>query len=93
VVVRDFNIVRISIGPPEADSILIVDTYAMLTSAIALQRLQPIPREYQEIVEFACGIDHPKLLQSPTCATLKRPTRAGDEQALAFAVAERLDQI
>jgi len=45
VIVNDFDVVSLSFSPNKADSELVVDSYAVLALAIALERLQVIARE------------------------------------------------
>lgn len=42
-VVNDFNLLWSSSGPPKTDPPLVVDANTMLTPAVALERLKPVP--------------------------------------------------
>jgi len=56
VVVDNFDIVRIWISPSEANSVLIVDSDAMLTASIALECLKPISRRNRQVFQESSGI-------------------------------------
>ena len=49
--VNDLNLLWSSCCPPKTDSPLVVDANAMLTPAIAFERLEPIPRGNSQLVE------------------------------------------
>ena len=51
VVVNDLNIEGVSALPAEADSILIVDTYAVLAFPISLRLFQSVRRRAIQILE------------------------------------------
>jgi hypothetical protein len=51
VIIDDFDFMDMVILPSEADSILIVDAYAVLADTVALQSLQPVSRWIQQIVQ------------------------------------------
>jgi hypothetical protein len=44
VVVHDLNVCRANVSPYEADAPLIIDSYAVLTLSIVLQRFQVVVR-------------------------------------------------
>jgi hypothetical protein len=50
-VIDDLDFVRISFPPGEADTPAIIDSYAVLASAIAFECLEPIARNSGQIVE------------------------------------------
>jgi hypothetical protein len=56
VIVHDFNIPRTVIGPPKANSPLVVDPNAHLADTIALEELQSIPRWISQIVQRRSGV-------------------------------------
>src|SRR6476646_6021853 len=62
VIVDEFDMVRTSVLPYEADPPLPVDPDAVLASPVALQRLQPIARRNPKIVEHLGRV---QLLQLP----------------------------
>jgi hypothetical protein len=51
VVVNDLNLLWASVGPPETDPPLVVDSDAVLTGPIALQLLEPVARRQTKLVE------------------------------------------
>src|ERR1700744_4613750 len=67
VIVHDFNVPDRTVVPLKAYPPLIVDADTVLPSPIAPQRLQPIARWYEQIVELLGCIDSEKL---GSCATL-----------------------
>jgi hypothetical protein len=79
VVICHLDIISIAATPCEADSIPIVDSDTVLSSAIALQGLQSISRKSGEVGELARGIHHAELLECRPGATLKPPASAGRE--------------
>jgi hypothetical protein len=56
VIVRDFDVVDISLLPTETDPVLIVDSNAVLTAASSLQGLQTVPGRHSEFTEVANAI-------------------------------------
>jgi hypothetical protein len=62
-VVDDFHIVGIAVPPYEADAILIIDSDAVLTFALAVQSLQPVSRGNIQIIQRHRGMQQEKLLQ------------------------------
>ena len=51
VAVNDLNVTGAFIGPDEADSPLLVDSYAVLARSIILQRLKAVARRQLQIVK------------------------------------------
>ena len=49
-VIDNFNIVSVSVQPTKTDPPLIVDSNAVLALAIALQRLEPVTRRHEQIL-------------------------------------------
>ena len=56
-VVNDLDLPCFAIAPSETDTPLFVDANAVLPSAIAPQRLEPIAGRCPQIVKSACGIE------------------------------------
>jgi len=56
-VIHDFNIVSIPFPPNKADAPLVVDADAVLPSAIAMQRFEPITRWRGQIAQVCRSID------------------------------------
>jgi hypothetical protein len=67
VVVRDFDILRSSCRPAEADPELFVHSNAVLADPIPSQDLQPVPWWHAKIVEPSCDL---QLAQLPSCDPL-----------------------
>jgi len=75
-VIYDFNICGTSVCPSEADAPLPVDTDAVLSGSIALQRFQPIAGRYSQILEIRGNF---KLSQLPAgnCGDPRKSLDAG----------------
>jgi hypothetical protein len=58
VVVHNFNAVSVPAAPQQADTPLVVDTYAVLPVPVTAERLQPIGRWGFQVFEFGSGLDH-----------------------------------
>ena len=63
-VVDDLHVIGIAVSPFEADAPLIVDPYAVLTSATTFELLQSIRGWTTEIGKSARVIDHPEFPKS-----------------------------
>lgn len=57
VIVRDFDVVGIAAPPGETDAILLIDTDAVLATAIARQPLEPIAGGHGKLPEIAHPIE------------------------------------
>jgi hypothetical protein len=64
VVVNDLNVFRASLGPPEADSELIVDANAVVALPVPLERLKPITWRHSQVLESLRGIKSLKFTRS-----------------------------
>ena len=62
-IVGDFHFVGVAIAPSEADAKLVVDPYAVLTIAVALQSFQSVARRQHEVAERNRGMKHLQFLQ------------------------------
>jgi hypothetical protein len=60
-VVDDFNVVGVAMLPDKADPPLIVDAYAVLTRAVALQGFQPVTRRYAQILDAPSPVEVEKF--------------------------------
>src|SRR6185436_10586547 len=56
-IIHDFNIVRLVLGPDEADPVLVVDPDAVLALAVAGESLQAITGRGPEIIKALGGIE------------------------------------
>jgi hypothetical protein len=73
VIVNDLDIPGISLIKPEAQTPLVVDAYAELTSAVALEKLQPVVRRDPQVFQTGGSVEHLQLALDhafevgPTC--------------------------
>jgi len=89
-VIRDLNVVGISFVPPEADSPLFVDAYAMITGTIAIESLKPVPWRNTEIIKFFRGVEDHKFLPGDSMQVRgDAPRKTTLKDLLGFFVAER----
>jgi len=63
VVVDDFDTVRTSLRPHEADTPLPIDPDAVLAGSIALQRLEVIVRRHGKVVQYPGVVQNSQLPQ------------------------------
>ena len=61
VIVQNFDTMRVAVLPTKANAPLVIDAYAVLTFAVAFERLQTIRRRNPEIVETGCVVEHTQL--------------------------------
>lgn len=57
-IIYDFNLVGITIGPDETDSPLIIDANAVLPLPTPLQSFQPIPRRNPQILKYLGPVEN-----------------------------------
>lgn len=89
VVVDYLDVFGASLGPGEADPPLVIDPDAVLASAVALQRFQPVARRHAEIVESHSSIQNRQFSQSrPETPRIKRPHSLALPETLGVAVPE-----
>jgi hypothetical protein len=50
--------------PPEADTPLLIDPYAVLPAALALERLESVAWRHPQVGHSSCLVDHPELAKS-----------------------------
>jgi hypothetical protein len=87
VIVDNFDLVCIAIAPSKTDAPLVIDSDAVLASAVASQFLQAIPRRRQQVLERIGRVHKDELpkhgaLQRPR----KPPHRFSAEETLSVAV-------
>jgi hypothetical protein len=51
VVIDDLNVIGIAFAPTEANSVLIIDTYAVLPLPASSEFFEPVPRRSSQIAE------------------------------------------
>lgn len=91
-VVNNFDVVRIFILPNKADAVLVVDPDALLSFAVALERLQPVARRHFQIVQLDGGVENGQPLpgRSPD-ARRDAAAFAGRPQSLCVLIPEAHD--
>lgn len=91
-IVHDLYVVRVSVLPNEANSILIVDTDAVLTLSSPREFLEPIGRWAAKVVDGMCVTEHPQFSQSHRLDVAGQlPRELSIEHFLGFSIRERLD--
>jgi hypothetical protein len=61
VVVHNLHVMRIALCPTETDAPTIIDTYAVLSSAIALQSFQPVAGRSCQVAQFHGSVKLPEF--------------------------------
>jgi hypothetical protein len=61
VIVHYFHVVRVTIQPSETEPPLLVDPYAVLSMAIALQSLKPVTGWYTQFIQVHNSIQYPQF--------------------------------
>ncbi len=74
-VTNNFDVFRTGLRPAEANPELAVDSNAVLTLAITIQRLQHIAGWYFKIIQLTCGLELPDLPQGNALEIDKVPVR------------------
>ena len=91
-IIHDFNIVRVSMAPLEADAPLIVDSNAALALSIPVQRFEAICRRDTEILEQDSPIQHSQLSKCDPLDALRELLRKSPvAEGLRFLAPERAD--
>ena len=60
-VINNFHIFRTGLGPAEANPELPIDSNAVLTLAVTMQRLQHIAGRYFKIIQQTCSLELPNF--------------------------------
>ena len=92
-VVDDFDFIRISILPPEAYPVLLVDSDAVLPGPVTAEPLRPIPRRNRELSQIANAVQLRQLAMDnrPERGRAPSPRAAAAhpvEQVLRFGIGE-----
>jgi len=91
-IVRDLDLVGITMPPLKADPPLIVDPDAVLAGTVAGKLLQAVPGRHAEVVESLGGIEDQQLAQRGTLYAGRPPAhRLSLEDLLRIPVPEALD--
>jgi len=61
VIVSDLDVISVILPPFEADSVLVVDSDAVLSLPVAMQFLEPVSRRNSQVVERLGRIEHRQL--------------------------------
>ena len=95
VVVENSNIKGVASNPSEHQSPLVVDADRPMTTKVALQLLEAVPRRNSEVDELIRGVEEIKLSQRGVDQIRRksRGTRAGVVEPLSVAVAEGGDHM
>ena len=62
-IVHDFDIVSVAVAPDKADAVLIVDPYAVLAFAVAMQQLKAIAWRHFQISQVRRIVYHDEFSQ------------------------------
>lgn len=90
-VVDNFNIVCVPVAPDKTKSPLVVDSNAVLSFSIAVQRLQAIARRCRQVAQFRGAIQLSQLSAGNMFDRLKTSARLAMMQPLSVRAAERPD--
>lgn len=90
-IVHNLNVMRPICLSRKADSILVVDSNAVLPLPVVLQRFQPVSRGDTKVFQFGSGFDHVQLPERDRADRLPAFIRASFEESLCIAVCEALD--
>jgi hypothetical protein len=69
-VVRDLDFVGMAVLPLEAQSVLIIETYAVLAGTITPKSLEPIPRWHAQFLKCPDAV---QLIELPACNRPEHP--------------------
>jgi len=93
VVISDLNIKSVACLPSKANPILIVDSDAVLSRAISLQRLQAIRRWRRQVSKFFGAVNLNQFPKRDGKNRLKSPYAAlPEENRFRIAIVKRSDQ-
>ena len=85
---------RVAVLPTKANAPLVIDVYAVLTFAVAFERLQTIRRRNPEIVETGCVVEHTQLAPGDGLDVgWKAPRISAKPNLLRFLVGEIPDHV
>lgn len=71
-VIHNFHVVGISVVPAKTNAPLVVDSDAVLASAIAFQRFEPISRRRQQLSNFCGCMKNEQLSTRDTLDVLRK---------------------
>ena len=88
-VVDDFHVIRIAVAPNEAHAEPVVDSNAVLTTAVALESLQPVAREDGQVLQAMGGVQLPQFPLCHSCDASESPRHFPGQQTFGVLVPER----
>jgi hypothetical protein len=91
-IIGDLNVKSVSVFPTKADSVLIVDTDAPLSSPVALQGFKPVCGRRREIAQFVRAIDLNQPAKGHRGDLLETPHSLLSKDSFGIFVPERADQ-
>jgi hypothetical protein len=92
-VINNFDILRASPGPAEANPELLVDSNTVLTLAVTIQRFQHVSGRHFEIIQLACGLELPNFPQGNSLKVDESPDSSSTCQLLSILTFERYDHM
>ena len=91
-VVRDLDIVGITVDESEADAPLVIDSDCVLPSSVSPELVESIPRRAPKVMQVSRQVDVFELPPRPTRDLGREsPRSAGHEQLLRLSICKRLD--
>src|SRR5262245_10464743 len=90
-VVQDFYVEAVAVGPPETKPPLVVDPDAVLAGTISFQQLEPVSRDRRNCREIRRRVEHLELPSCHPLDRLKAPDEPVLEQRLGVSAPERPD--
>jgi len=92
VIIRNFNIVSITLNEPEADAPLIIDGDRVLSFSVSPKLMESIPQRNPKVIQARCQVDVLELSpRSPHYVRRQSLGPTGDEQFLRVPIREGLD--
>jgi len=82
VVINNFDLFRTGSGPAEANPELPVDSNAVLTLPVTMQRLQHIAGRYFKIIQLACSLKLPNFPQGNALEIYKKARRSSSDSKI-----------
>jgi hypothetical protein len=90
-VINNFDLFRTGFAPAEANPELPVDSNAVLTLTVTMQRLQHIAGRNFKVIQLACSLELPNFPQGNALKINKAPDAATACQLLSILTFERYD--
>ena len=90
-IIRDLHVVRVTLSPHEAYTILIVDSDGVLSFAVSFELFKSIAGRYFQVIQFCSRIHHIELTPCYVFDRLPIFDPLVVEQSLSVTCFERLD--